>query len=129
MDGGHLWLHEVTLPAQPGSGATSRGFVREHLIAHDLPSLADDVTRVAGELATNAILHATTPFTVTLTAYPDTVVLTVKDGSSVSPLRVDAQADDPSGRGIAIVELVSRDWGVALDASGGKAVWAAFDAR
>ena len=84
---------------------------------------------VTSELTTNAILHAATPFTVTITAYPNTVVLTVLDGSPVSPIRVNAQADDPSGRGVAIVDLVSRDWGVALDASGGKAVWAAFDAR
>jgi anti-sigma regulatory factor (Ser/Thr protein kinase) len=128
VDGGHIWLHEVTLAPHPGSVATSRAFVREHLIRHDLPLLADDVTLVVSELATNAILHAASPFTVTIAAYPDTVVLTVKDGSSVSPIRVDAQPDDLAGRGIAIVELVSRDWGVALDASG-KGVWAAFDAR
>lgn len=129
MNGGYLWLHEITLAPQPESVAASRGFVREHLLSHDLPLLVDDVTLVASELATNALLHAATPFTVTITAYPDNVVLTVKDGSPRNLIRVDAQTDDPSGRGIAIVDLVSRDWGVAVDASGGKSVWAAFDAH
>ena len=34
---------------------------------------------------------------------------------------------DKSGRGIAIVQALSRDWGVPSRASGGKSVWAQFD--
>lgn len=64
----------------PGTAARERrplrGFVREHLTSHDLPLLTDDATLVASELVTNAILHAGTPFPVTITASPDTVVLT-----------------------------------------------------
>jgi len=43
------------------------------------------------------------------------------------PIRVDAQDDDVAGRGMAIVELVSRDWGVVVDQDVGKSVWASFE--
>jgi anti-sigma regulatory factor (Ser/Thr protein kinase) len=122
-----LWLHEVTLAAEPESVATARHFVREHLSGHDLPLLADDITLVASELTTNAVTHAGTPFTVTITAFADAVVLTVSDGSASPPRRLDALTEDDAGRGVAIVDVVSRDWGVVVDATAGKSVWAAFD--
>ena len=107
--------------------ATARRFVREHLTGHDLPRLVDDVTLVASELATNALRHAGTAFTVTITAFADDVVLAVGDGSLAMPVLVDAGDDDVVGRGMAIVDVVSRDWGVEVDGDVGKSVWAAFD--
>ena len=121
-----LWSHEITLASQDRSVAAARRFVSDRLDRHDLPMLVDDVTLVASELATNALRHAGTPFTVTLTASAADVVLTVTDGSADRPVRVDAQDDDVAGRGLAIVELVSRDWGVVVEPGAGKSVWAAF---
>ena len=123
---GSLWLHEVTLAPEPESVATARRFVREQLGVHHLPSLVDDVTLVASELTTNAVRHAGTPFTVTLEAFADAVVLTVSDGSASPPVRVTAGPDDAAGRGVVIVDVVSRDWGVVVDGHA-KSVWAAFD--
>jgi anti-sigma regulatory factor (Ser/Thr protein kinase) len=122
-----LWLHEVTLVAEPESVGTARHFVREHLSGHDLLLLVDDITLVASELTTNAVTHAGTPFTVKITAFADAVVLTVSDGSASLPRRLDALTDDDAGRGVAIIDVVSRDWGVVVDATAGKSVWAAFD--
>ena len=127
MDVAPLWFHEITLAPEPRSVTTTRRFVREHLNVHDLPLLVEDITLVASELATNALAHAGTPFTVRLSAFADAVILAVRDGSASSPIRVDAQALDAAGRGIAIVDLVSRDWGVVVHARVGKSVWAAFD--
>ena len=107
--------------------ATARRFVREHLTGHDLPLLVDDVTLVASELATNALRHAGTEFTVTIPAFADAVVLAVEDGSLSMPVLVDAAVDDVVGRGMTIVDVVSSDWGVVVDADVGKSVWAAFD--
>ena len=123
-----LWVHEITLAPRPESVATARRFVRETLVAHHLSFLVDDVTLVASELTTNAVRHAGTPFTVTITARADAVVLTVRDGSAARPVRTTAGPDDAAGRGVVIVDVVSRDWGVVVDGSA-KSVWAAFDVR
>ena len=124
---GPLWSYEITLAQDTRSVATARRFVEERLSIHRLPELVDDVTLVASELATNALSHAGTGFTVTIAAFPDEVVLEVKDGSASRPSRVEATLDDSVGRGMAIVDVVSRDWGVVVEADAGKSVWAAFD--
>ena len=124
---GPLWSYEITLPPEPQSVGTARRFVRERLNVHQLPLLVDDVTLVASELATNALSHAGTPFTVTITAFAHDVVLEVRDGGASRPNRVDARTDACVGRGMAIVDVVCRDWGVVVDGNVGKAVWASFE--
>jgi len=89
--------------------------------------LWSDISLVASELATNALNHCGTPFTVTLTAFADHIILAVRDGSAGWPIRLHAQPDAAAGRGMAIVDVVSRDWGVVLERGVGKTVWAAFD--
>lgn len=123
-----LWHHEITLAPQAQSIATVRQFVRGHLVSHGLqPGLADDVELVASELATNALEHARTGFTLSLAATTDTVTVVVQDGSTARPQLIEAQGTDVAGRGMAIVDSLSRQWGVTVQGTPGKAVWAAFD--
>lgn len=124
-----LWWHEIALSPDPGSAAAARQFVHEQLGAHDLSHLAEDIALVASELATNVIMHALTPFTVRLSAFPDAVILAVVDGSVQEPVLLNARALDVSGRGIAIVDVVSGAWGVVVTADVGKSVWASFTVR
>lgn len=123
------WSHETEFAARASSASQARAFVSLHLQAHKLAHLVDDVRLVVSELATNAMVHAQTPFTVTLGGFEDTVFLAVLDGSWVGPTLVVAGSLDTSGRGVSIVQVLSRDWGVTDRASGGKSVWAEFDAR
>ena len=111
-DGSTVWAHHIELPARAPSASRARGFVVQHL--------------VVTELATNALIHALTPFTVTLEAFAHIVLLGVQDGSLHAPVMRACVPRDTSGRGIQIVELLSRDWGVTAHADGGKTVWAAF---
>lgn len=122
-----VWSHHTELPAQPTSASQARAFVRQHLGEHDTSHLVDDVELIASELATNALGHAQTPFTVTLAAFPESLLLEVSDGSPSTPRRVAAAPLDPTGRGLTIVALLSRDWGVTRQNDGHKSVWAAFD--
>ena len=122
-----LWSHETSLAAEASSAPRARAFVSRHLRDHDLRHLVDDIEVVVSELATNAMAHAQTPFTVILCAFDETVVLEVSDQSRAHPSLVVARALDTSGRGVAIVQALSRDWGVLSRASGGKSVWAEFD--
>ena len=127
MNVNRLWSHETMLVAETRSAAHARAFVSEHLTDHGMPDLVDDIELVVSELATNAIVHAQTPFTVNLFASEETVFLEVSDGSHDEPFSVVARPLDPSGRGLAIVQALSRDWGVLAGAAGGKSVWAQFD--
>jgi anti-sigma regulatory factor (Ser/Thr protein kinase) len=120
------WSHETTLAAEPGSVARARDFVRLHLVAHQLAGLVEDVRLVISELATNAVVHAGTPFAVTLSSVDECIRLVLRDGSPSIPVRSTPDVMDMSGRGLMLVELLSREWGVAIDHDGVKSVWANF---
>lgn len=124
-----IWTRETVLAAEAVSAAKARAFVREHLLAQGLPDLVEDVRLVVSELATNAMVHAQTPFVVTLERVEDSVILTVRDRSPSFPVQMSADVLDTSGRGLSIVDLVSRDWGVTVAENGAKCVWASFGAR
>lgn len=121
------WSHETTLEATASSASRARAFVSGHLVDHRLLHLVDPVRLVASELATNALVHAQTPFSVTLAALGETVLLTVRDDSGSLPVRRAAHVMDPAGRGLEIVHVVSLDWGtIPADGARRKAVWASF---
>ena len=124
-----LWSHETQFPAEVESVPRTRHFVCTHLIDHRLLYLVEDVRLVVSELATNAIRHANTPFTVTLEQLDQSVLLTVTDGSPAPPVRLAKDLLDTSGRGLSIVDLVSRDWGVTRRPGQAKSVWASFPLR
>jgi anti-sigma regulatory factor (Ser/Thr protein kinase) len=121
-----LWSHDIELQAQPVSASRSRDFVRRHLREHALSHLSDDLELVVSELCTNAMVHAATSFKVSLYAFAQTLLLEVQDGSRDGPSLVAAEGLDTNGRGLAIVNLLSHDWGVDAHTDGGKSVWAEF---
>ena len=128
MDALPHWSHETVLPADPVSASKARDFVRQHLVAHGLDGLVEEVQLVTSELATNALRHAGTPFVVSLSEVDGGVLLTVRDGSASAPIRTRPRASDIGGRGLMVVDRLSREWGAKIDA-GSKSVWASFTAR
>ena len=123
------WSHETVLAAEPVSASKARGFVHQHLVAHDLQYLVEDIRLVASELATNAVRHARTPFVVTLSEGDGVVRLAIRDGSPLPPVRSVPQFMDLGGRGLVLVEQLSHEWGTSTDVSGSKSVWASFVTR
>jgi 2-oxoglutarate dehydrogenase complex dehydrogenase (E1) component-like enzyme len=85
------------------------------------------VRTVAGELAVNAIVHAATLLTVTLSRSGHTVRLSAHDASSGTPTRRSAQVMAEGGYGLNLTSALSSDWGVTADADDTKSVWATFD--
>jgi MEDS: MEthanogen/methylotroph, DcmR Sensory domain/Histidine kinase-like ATPase domain len=83
----------------------------------------DDVLLAISELATNAVIHAGTPFAVTVSATDSAIRIAVQDWSSLPPVIRDATPTAPSGRGLRLVAAVARDWGVEPGPDG-KTVWA-----
>jgi len=122
-----LWSHTTALTADPPSASLARDFVRGHLLRHGLPSMVDTLRLAASELATNAMVHAQTPFTVHLSRTDHRVLLVVEDDSAKAPVPVASQALDDGGRGLAILAAISQGWGVTAAEGGAKSVWASFD--
>ncbi|MCP3423837.1 ATP-binding protein [Nocardioides pinisoli] len=120
------WTHRASFDADPFSASLARSFITERLVQHELSHLIDPVRLVTSELATNAILHARTTFTVTLERLEDVLLLTVSDESPRAPVRRTTGATDPTGRGLDIVASASLDRGVELARDAPKAVWASF---
>jgi hypothetical protein len=84
---------------------------------------ADDAQLVVSELATNAVMHAGTPFSVAVRCDGSAVRISVHDRSSIQPVMRDADPCAPSGRGLRLIAMVSRGWGVEYGPDG-KSVWA-----
>jgi MEDS: MEthanogen/methylotroph, DcmR Sensory domain/Histidine kinase-like ATPase domain len=83
----------------------------------------DDARLVTSELTTNAVIHACTPFSLSLACQGSTVRISVRDWNGSPPIVRNAGPTSRSGRGLRIVDTVARDWGVEADPDG-KTVWA-----
>jgi anti-sigma regulatory factor (Ser/Thr protein kinase) len=106
----------------------ARHFALDTLRAWDDDELLDDAAVIATELATNAVLHAHSGFTVDISSSPDAVRIAVHDASPTIPERRDASLLATSGRGLGIVATLAHHWDVeSIDA--GKTVWAELPRR
>lgn len=104
----------------------ARQFVAAVLEEWELPDeLADMAELVVSELATNAVLHARAGvFSVTLRRlHDDQVRIAVVDFSHTPPTKTCAADEEDHGRGLALVEAVSQQWGTD-PLRWGKRVWA-----
>jgi anti-sigma regulatory factor (Ser/Thr protein kinase) len=113
---------ELFVPV-PAALAAVRRFVRMTLAGWNEVERSYDTMLVASELATNAVLHASSAFRVTLRRSDTMIWVGVQDISVASPERRTPSRDTPGGRGIAFVERVSARWGTE-HRSDGKIVWA-----
>jgi signal transduction histidine kinase len=117
----------VVARAFPWSGvgpADARRFVTESLVAWSRTDLIDDAAVIITELATNALLHARTGFTVTVSCRVDgTIRLSVRDASAVPPRLRRPAPFEGSGRGLALVAAIATGWGADV-LTDGKVVWA-----
>ncbi len=110
--------------------ATASAVRRELALDLDLQGIGsdsvDDVTLVASELIGNAIRHAggdRDAWVVLWVVQDGGVTVSVEDPSHDLPVRRNPGPDATSGRGLAIVDTLSQDWGVEHTARG-KRVWA-----
>ena len=78
------WHHEHTWPPEPGNVQQARRFVSDLLRAHGLGRVEVETLMVVSELATNAVVHARTTFSVGV-AYAN-CTLTISTLEAWSPL-------------------------------------------
>ncbi|MHB8691918.1 MAG: ATP-binding protein [Solirubrobacteraceae bacterium] len=111
-------------PAQTNSPWSARRFVALTLRGWGhAGSLLDDAQLLVTELATNAVVHARSPFSVVVWTDGAGVRVSVRDRSHVRPLMRDPGPLATSGRGLRIVDALAVDWGVQ-PCTDGKTVWA-----
>jgi anti-sigma regulatory factor (Ser/Thr protein kinase) len=102
----------------------ARRFVRDALRRWSLDHLVEPCQVVVSELATNAVRHADSRFSVSLSRIGGGAVhLAVGDLSDAPPEQRTPDAQRPGGRGMHLVESLSQRWG-HVASSGGKLVWA-----
>ena len=106
-----------------GSVAMARRFVAE--VIGGAPGIATDVVAVlVSELATNAVVHGSTDFTIAVDRFDDHVRVTVTDRGLGTPTLHWPRRTDIHGRGLQIVRELSDRWGVArIPGQPGKSVW------
>ncbi|HET9772244.1 MAG TPA: MEDS domain-containing protein [Acidimicrobiia bacterium] len=106
--------------------ADARRFVVDTLTAWGHADLVDDAAVITTELATNAVIHARTDFTVTISRLPGGAIrVAVRDASPAPPRPRHARPLSNSGRGLSLVEALATGWGAELQTDG-KVVWAQF---
>jgi anti-sigma regulatory factor (Ser/Thr protein kinase) len=92
----------------------------------DLSSSSQEaVEMIVSELATNAVVHASTPFAVSLIVGP-TVRVEVSDGDADPPVLRRPSSLEAGGRGLVVVDGFADRWGF-YPVDDGKVVWAEVD--
>ena len=111
------------LAQHPTSVGAARRFVRDVLMSRQVPDgVVDTVELLTSEVVTNAIVHADSGPVLVVRILRGRVRVEVQDTSPSVPVRRFVGPMAPSGRGMAIVDELSRDWGVE-HVPQGKRVW------
>lgn len=115
---------EITrrFPRSPHAPRAARRFLAETLHGWDQARLVDDGALVVGELATNAVLHAQSDFSVGVSRHSGGVRLVVGDTSPAPPRVREVDVGTIGGRGLRLVAGLAAAWG-HYRVAGGKVVW------
>jgi anti-sigma regulatory factor (Ser/Thr protein kinase) len=111
-----------TFPAIPQSVHAARRFATDALAG--LPGEAmESAELMVSELATNCIRHERMSFYITISRTADQVRVEVTDSGGGTPTMRSPGPNDPSGRGLQIVDMLSDEWGIEPEVPAGKTVW------
>lgn len=117
----------LKLPQVATSGRDARHFVRETLDTWGAGEVADDAELLTSELVTNAFVHAGSGADIRVALEPGRLRVQVVDTGGGLLHRRAVDVTDIGGRGLFLVDVISRSWGTSSDPDG-KAVWFELDA-
>jgi hypothetical protein len=130
------------LIAVPRAAGDARAFTTLVLGAWGLSHLVETTELLVSELVTNAVKHAggimdppddltgvigQVPPVMLSISHRDALLVQVWDVSGESVIRRAAADDDVDGRGLDLVDALSKKWGCEVLESGGKIVWFVLD--
>jgi DcmR-like sensory protein/histidine kinase-like protein len=112
-----------SFPGVRNSPRAARRFVTQTLVRWGAAEFADDAALVVTELATNAVLHARSGFTVAMSWGGGALRICVSDTVPLPAGQETAPLPARTGHGLGVVGVLATRWR-AEPADGGKAVWA-----
>jgi anti-sigma regulatory factor (Ser/Thr protein kinase) len=117
------FVHEAELPRNASAVRATR---REITALFGHSQRVDDLVLAASELAANAVQHGHGPTSLAISTRRGAVVIEVGDRAPTrAPTVLPLRPSTSSGRGMAIVDVVSDCWGV-LALTDSKVVWCEF---
>ncbi|WP_269858896.1 ATP-binding SpoIIE family protein phosphatase [Streptomyces sp. RPT161] len=111
-----------TLAPRAGEVARARQLTRETLRRWDLEQACETAEFLVGEVVTNAVRHARTQSVELRLVRADALLCEVSDDDQAVPVLLGTGPDDEYGRGLRLVDRLSRKWGTSRRAHG-KTVW------
>ena len=110
-------------PRELESVTKARHFVADTVLEWGFDQISQEAQLVVSELASNAVRHARSAFSVVISEADSSLRLAVSDKSHALPTKQRPANSSSSGRGLMLVAALAIEWGVeqALD---GKVVWA-----
>jgi anti-sigma regulatory factor (Ser/Thr protein kinase) len=105
---------------RPESVSAARRFVRE-VLRDQPPETVDAAELMTSELASNCVRHAHTDFELAVSSRGP-IRVEVRDTGDGRPRLRSPTPQEPTGRGLLIVEAMSDTWGIVPSAAG-KTVW------
>ncbi len=114
---------ERAFPKAPASVTAARRYVAGLL--GDVPAdVAGTIGVMVSELATNAVSHASSSFTVVVDVERDCISVAVVDHGPGHPAVRSPRPTDRTGRGLRIVDAFADTWGIdEVPGAAGKTVW------
>ena len=116
---------ECELQVTTQAPATARQFLLNARCPAHHSRLVDDALLLVSELVTNSVVHGGPPLVVRVECDGESLRVRVRDGSPELPASTAYGQEQESGRGLALVDAISSDWGVDT-AANGKHVWFAL---
>jgi len=127
----------MLMAALPQAAGRARAYTRWVLGTWPLQAVTDTIELLVSELITNALnetgvadepdhsrlVGKVNPIYLCLSALAETLLIEVWDASSTPPLKRAASGEDETGRGLMLVQALSKEWGSEVLKTGGKVVW------
>jgi hypothetical protein len=125
----HVRRRGLRLAPLPNQVAEARAFVTWTLQCWGLTEVVGPAALVVSELVTNSVLHAVTVLDVAVSTAEDRVRVAVHDHGGGAPRAFEGRRLEAhvGGRGLQLVQAVTRGWGVLPGRHGGKTVWAVLE--
>jgi anti-sigma regulatory factor (Ser/Thr protein kinase) len=111
-----------SFPADPQSVPAARHFATAALSDTSV-ELRQEVELMVSELATNGIQHGRTSFELTIERTVDEIRVQVTDRGGGTPFMRSPTPEEPTGRGLRIVDMLSDSWGIEWETDVEKTVW------
>jgi anti-sigma regulatory factor (Ser/Thr protein kinase) len=117
---------ELLLRNDTASPSAARAFALASGCTEHATDVLDEALLLISELVTNSVKYGGPPILLAIECDGQGLRVRVRDGAAALPQQRTASVSDESGRGLALVDLISNAWGVepVEDEYGvGKAVW------